>query len=128
MDGSEICATVIGEGMDSADKASNKALSVAYKYACFQMFCIATEEVAAADPDNYTPDRSVSANRVIMQRLYDCKSKDELRKIADDFGGTIQGDEQLLMVYRAIKQKFFAYLRPFHSLCSPFFQYSSIRT
>lgn len=107
MDGSEVCATVIGEGMDSGDKASNKALAVAYKYACFQVFCIPTEEVSAADPDNYTPDRSVSANRVIMQRLYDCRSKDELRKIADDFGGTIQADEQLLSLYRAIKAKFF---------------------
>lgn len=107
IDGSEVCATVVGEGMDTADKASNKALSVAYKYACFQVFCIPTDEVAASDPDNYTPDRSVSANRVIMNRLYACKSKDELRRIADDFGGTIQADEQLLSLYRAIKNKFF---------------------
>lgn len=35
MDGSEITATVIGEGMDTADKASNKALAVAFKYAAF---------------------------------------------------------------------------------------------
>ena len=107
MDGSEICATVIGEGMDTADKASNKALSVAFKYACFQVFCIATEEVAASDPDNYTPDGSIAAHRVIMNRLYGCKSKDELRQIANDFGGTIQKDEQLLILYKAIKKKFF---------------------
>lgn len=107
IDGSEVCATVVGEGMDTADKASNKALSVAYKYACFQVFCIPTDEVAASDPDNYTPDRSVSANRVIMNRLYNCKSKEELRLIADNFGGTIQADEQLLSLYRAIKHKFF---------------------
>lgn len=112
LDGSEICATVIGEGMDTADKASNKALAVAYKYACFQIFCIPTEEVAAVDPDNFTPDRSVAANKVIMQRLYDCKSKAELRQIADDFGGTIQTDEQLLSLYRAIKNKFFGEGRP----------------
>lgn len=107
IDGSEVCATVIGEGMDTADKASNKALAVAYKYACFQVFCIPTEEVAAADPDNYTPDRSISVNRVIMNRLYACKSKDELRDIANDYGGTIQNDEQLLILYKAIKKKFF---------------------
>jgi len=37
---------VIGEGMDSGDKASNKAMSIAYKYACFQAFCIPTEATA----------------------------------------------------------------------------------
>lgn len=31
-DGSNISATVIGEAMDSGDKATNKAMSVAYKY------------------------------------------------------------------------------------------------
>lgn len=48
-DGSSISATVIGEGMDSGDKATNKAMSIAFKYACFQVFCIPTEEMA--DPD-----------------------------------------------------------------------------
>lgn len=111
MDGSEICATVIGEGMDTADKASNKALAVAYKYACFQVFCIPTEEVAAADPDNYTPDRSISANRVIKERLLNCKSLDELKTICADYGGTIQADEQLLILYRGVKAKFIGGLK-----------------
>lgn len=106
VDGSEVCATVIGEGMDTADKASNKALAVAYKYACFQVFCIPTEEIAAADPDNCTPDRSISANRVIKERLLGCKSLDELKAICADYGGTIQDDEQLLILYRGIKAKF----------------------
>ncbi len=48
-DGSHIEATVIGEGMDSGDKATNKAMSIAFKYACFQVFCIPTEEMI--DPD-----------------------------------------------------------------------------
>ena len=48
-DGSSISATVIGEGMDSGDKATNKAMSIAFKYACFQVFCIPTEEMV--DPD-----------------------------------------------------------------------------
>jgi len=34
---------VIGEAMDSGDKATNKAMSAAYKYACMQVFCIPTE-------------------------------------------------------------------------------------
>ena len=48
-DGSSISAIVIGEGMDSGDKATNKAMSIAFKYACFQTFCIPTEEMV--DPD-----------------------------------------------------------------------------
>lgn len=48
-DGSSISAVVIGEGMDTGDKATNKAMSIAFKYACFQVFCIPTEEMV--DPD-----------------------------------------------------------------------------
>ncbi|MGI5885421.1 MAG: ERF family protein [Candidatus Spyradocola sp.] len=55
-DGSHVEATVVGEAMDSGDKASNKAMSVAFKYACFQVFCIPTEEMQ--DPDAVTPEPS----------------------------------------------------------------------
>lgn len=58
-DGSSVSAVVIGEGMDSGDKASNKAMSVAFKYACFQVLCIPTEEMQ--DPDADTPDPSTKA-------------------------------------------------------------------
>ena len=50
-DGSNVSCVVVGEGMDSGDKASNKALAVGLKYACFQMFMIPTEEMANDDPD-----------------------------------------------------------------------------
>lgn len=50
-DGSNVSAVVIGEGMDSGDKASNKAMAIALKYACFQIFMIPTEEMAHDDPD-----------------------------------------------------------------------------
>jgi hypothetical protein len=52
-DGSEVVSTTIGEGMDSADKSSNKAMAIAFKYACFQVFCIPTEDMP--DPDGETP-------------------------------------------------------------------------
>jgi uncharacterized protein YejL (UPF0352 family) len=55
-DGSEVCTTVVGEGMDSGDKASNKAMAVAFKYACLQMFCIPTNDIT--DPDETTPPPS----------------------------------------------------------------------
>lgn len=55
-DGSSVSAVVIGEGMDSADKASNKAMAVGMKYAMFQVFCIPTEEMP--DSDSETPPPS----------------------------------------------------------------------
>ncbi len=58
-DGSHIDAVTIGEGMDSGDKASNKAMSIAFKYALFQVFCIPTEEMA--DPDAQTPPSTTAA-------------------------------------------------------------------
>lgn len=48
-DGSNVEVVTIGEGMDSGDKATNKAMAIAFKYACFQLFCIPTEEMS--DPD-----------------------------------------------------------------------------
>jgi len=51
-DGSNVSALVIGEGMDSGDKASNKAMAIGMKYVCFQVFCIPTEEMV--DPDKET--------------------------------------------------------------------------
>lgn len=57
-DGSSVSAVVIGEGMDSADKSSNKAMAVAMKYALFQLFCIPTEDMANDDPDGHSPPDS----------------------------------------------------------------------
>ncbi|MCX4299481.1 MAG: ERF family protein [Lachnospiraceae bacterium] len=64
VDGSYIDAVVVGEGMDSGDKATNKAMSVAFKYACFQTFCIPTENLID-DPDADTPEpnRKNSSNK-----------------------------------------------------------------
>lgn len=53
-DGSSVSAITIGEGMDSGDKATNKAMAIAFKYACFQVFCIPTEEMV--DPDSESPE------------------------------------------------------------------------
>ena len=53
-DGSFIEAVTVGEGMDSGDKATNKAMAIAFKYACFQVFCIPTEEMK--DPDGEIPE------------------------------------------------------------------------
>lgn len=62
-DGSSVSAVVIGEGMDSADKSSNKAIAAAMKYAIFQMFCIPTEDMRNDDPDKETPPDSTPKNQ-----------------------------------------------------------------
>lgn len=53
-DGSSVVVRAIGEAMDSGDKATNKAMSAAYKYACFQAFCIPTEGDNDADATTHT--------------------------------------------------------------------------
>jgi hypothetical protein len=53
-DGSKVTARSFGEAMDSADKATNKAMSAAYKYTAFQTFCIPTE--GDNDADATTPE------------------------------------------------------------------------
>lgn len=49
-DGSKVTVGPIpAEGLDSGDKATNKALSAALKYALIQTFCVPTEDMAEAD-------------------------------------------------------------------------------
>lgn len=66
-DGSCVEAVVDGEGMDSGDKSTNKALACAMKYALFQVLCIPTEEMAIPermiDPDETSPEESVPAKK-----------------------------------------------------------------
>ncbi len=52
-DGSKHTVKTFGEAMDSGDKATNKAMSAAYKYACFQAFSIPTESDNDADAHTY---------------------------------------------------------------------------
>ncbi len=64
IDGSSHVVTMYGEAMDSADKATNKAMSAAYKYCCLQVFCIPTEGMADdADLTTHQPvPRPMKAN------------------------------------------------------------------
>lgn len=87
-DGSIHTAATFGEAMDSADKATNKAMSAAYKYAAFMTFAIPTEgdedadstthEVAArsaggqSQKGEVSPRQSISYEQVgELQQLFD---------------------------------------------------------
>ncbi len=48
-DGSFVPVTTWGEGLDNSDKASNKAMSGAMKYALIELFCVPTQDVEDAD-------------------------------------------------------------------------------
>lgn len=70
-DGSMHTIRTYGEAMDSADKATNKAMSAAYKYAAIQAFCIPTEGDNDADatthdvaPRSQEPARSTYSDHV----------------------------------------------------------------
>lgn len=68
-DGSKHTIRTAGEAMDSADKATNKAMSAAYKYAAMQAFCIPTEGDNDADATTHdVAGRAAQQQRQQMQR------------------------------------------------------------
>lgn len=90
-DGSSVSAVVIGEGMDSGDKASNKAMSVAMKYAMFQVFCIPTEEMQ--DPDAETPEPSKpKADQPAPEPVHCADCGAEIQPYQDGNGKTVGVD------------------------------------
>lgn len=66
-DGSSVSAVVVGEGMDSGDKSTNKAMSVAFKYACFQVFCIPTEEMVDPDAECHEVEPKAAPAKTVNQ-------------------------------------------------------------
>lgn len=112
-DGSEVMSTTIGEGMDSADKASNKAMAIAFKYACFQVFCIPTEELAADDPDNYTVDASFQNKQnkqsnseldAYLDHLRSMTTIDELVALWNSTTPEMQRNETVCTTFAEMKQ------------------------
>lgn len=95
VDGSEVVATVVGEGMDMSDKASNKALAIAYKYACFQVLCIPTEEMAKADPDGYMPESSRPTEAQLKTYIDNCDTVDDFKTMKANWGVYISGNAEL---------------------------------
>lgn len=77
-DGSKHTIRTFGEAMDRGDKATNKAMSAAYKYAAFQAFAIPTEgdndadasthEVAAKPPKKAPVITATSGVQIAMER------------------------------------------------------------
>jgi len=64
-DGSSVATTVCAESMDSGDKATAKAMSVAFRTALLQTLCLPTDE---SDPDADTYVRSEASPEPAQQR------------------------------------------------------------
>lgn len=83
-DGSKHTVKTFGEAMDSGDKATNKAMSAAYKYAAFQTFAIPTE---ADDADSHTHE--VEARKPPVQQPMDMSARGRSMRIIQ---GVTDGD------------------------------------
>lgn len=84
-DGSKHTVRTFGEAMDTSDKATNKAMSAAYKYAAFQTFAIPTE--ADNDADAHTHEVK-SAN--VTEILRSIKQAVNLDALKGNFGAAWQ--------------------------------------
>lgn len=78
-DGSHHTVKTYGEAMDSGDKATNKAMSAAYKYAMFQAFCIPTEGDNDADSSTHT----VAAELLNKEQIV------KIKELATDLGADV---------------------------------------
>lgn len=85
-DGSKHTVKTFGEAMDSGDKATNKAMSAAYKYAAFQTFAIPTE----GDNDADAHTHEVATRQAKPAAPLDTSPKARAMRIID---GVTKGDE-----------------------------------
>tara|TARA_R110000868_G_scaffold55916_4_gene173566 strand:+ start:1543 stop:2151 length:609 start_codon:yes stop_codon:yes gene_type:complete len=79
-DGSKHTVKTFGEAMDSGDKATNKAMSAAYKYAAFQAFSIPTESDNDADAVTHVVQSTEATIKAILADIAECKTHDELKE------------------------------------------------
>lgn len=66
-DGSHVPVTTWGEGLDNSDKATNKAMSGAMKYALIELFCVPTKDVE--DSDRESPEVGMARSGKPVERI-----------------------------------------------------------
>ncbi|MBD2811883.1 ERF family protein [Xenorhabdus sp. Vera] len=97
-DGSKHTVATFGEAMDSGDKATNKAMSIAYKYAAFQAFCIPTEETAIdadAEVHHVAPKRPDEVLREFTEYATFESNKEKLQQAYSDTWKALEGNPEL---------------------------------
>ena len=92
-DGTKHTARTTGEGMDSADKSTNKAMSAAYKYMAFQVFCIPVE--GDNDADSHTHEvKPVQRQQAPQTQSTPQQSVNDTGKLAGDYLKTFTDSAQ----------------------------------
>jgi hypothetical protein len=102
MDGSRHIVKTFGEAMDSADKATNKAMSAAYKYAALQAFSIPTEGDNDADAKSHEVAKPKSVAKVEFSSL-PIEEQEFLRNLAMDVL-SCEADEAMFSAYLKAKE------------------------
>ncbi len=102
-DGSFVDSTIIGEGMDSGDKASNKAMAVAHKYALMQIFAIPTED--AKDPENENPEPAPKTAQAASKAKGGAKSPPKEEKSKDELPASTLDPWDYVIKYGKMKGK-----------------------
>ena len=104
MDGSTHIVRTFGEAMDSADKATNKAMSAAYKYAAFQAFAIPTEGDNDADATTHSvKPKTKTTNTAKTKPVLTPDNKEEWQKAINSF--IENGDLNKVLAYRIISEE-----------------------
>ena len=93
-DGSSIATDAVGEGMDSGDKASAKAMSIAQKYAILQTFLVPTEDAKDPEVDNHevAPKPKPKAAELVTddQRVVLAKLLDDMQHAGKDVDDIVE--------------------------------------
>lgn len=89
-DGSIHTVTTYGEAMDSGDKATNKAMSIAYKYAAFQAFCIPTEETAIDADAEVHHLKPADADQILAEFTQYAGAENDSKKLQEQYASTWQ--------------------------------------
>jgi hypothetical protein len=97
IDGSIFPVVTYGEAMDSGDKATNKAMSAALKYAFMQTFCIPTEGDNDADSQTHEVQANGKAFTPDWPENHPCTKEEagKLFKEAEEALTAVHDDEDL---------------------------------
>ncbi|ELY4054665.1 ERF family protein [Cronobacter sakazakii] len=87
-DGSVHTVVTYGEAMDSGDKATNKAMSIAYKYAAFQAFCIPTEETAIDADAEVHHIQPADADTILAEFTQYAGTENDAKKLQEHYAST----------------------------------------
>jgi hypothetical protein len=101
--GDAISATVVGEAMDSGDKATAKAMSVAFRTALLQALCLPTDE---PDPDASSYERSSATDvlpaSAVLDKISSARDNDSLGEVGKYITANKEGyPSEQLEIFRA---------------------------